>query len=82
MDRKIKIVAEQILAHHALAVFVVQRGREGGRESAHGIVAIPAANKMGPQGEPLVCDVPIERVEVAMESIQVEGVRGLEGDPL
>ncbi|MCY1234589.1 hypothetical protein D9M72_471750 [compost metagenome] len=82
MDRKIKIIPEQIFAHHALAVFVVERGRKCGRESAHGIVAVPAANEMGPQSEPLVGDVPIERIEVAMESVQIEGVRGLERDAL
>ncbi len=76
--RQVKLIAEQILAHHALAVLVVERGGKRRREGPVRIAVIASADEVRPQGKPFIGDISVERIQITMEGIQIENVRGFE----
>ncbi|MBB2835662.1 UNVERIFIED_ORG: hypothetical protein GGD51_005847 [Rhizobium esperanzae] len=71
---EVKIVAKQVFPHHALAVSRVQTVGEGIGEASLGISIVAAAHHMRPERQPLVSDIAIERVQAAVQAVEVPDV--------
>ena len=79
-ERQIEIVLEQLLAGHAGAVLGIEPGGEGVRELAVGILVRPAPDDMRPQRQALVADIAQQRIEIAMQRVDIADIGGLERD--